>query len=197
MNNENSQILIGDTTPIPSVDQDQKEIDQRIDSGLLNYQEIEIIDNIGKDTFENIYRIEIKDILKLPDEYLQIFCEKILDKIENVYNFSFPSKKEFYTKEDIKLFMEFLEFLHFKNLDFLIELWEGVVPTIFIDIKKFSIENRNKIINRVSLLSNKYLNNMFIFLFLRTYFKDGILSWIVYISDKQKPQIELGIRERK
>ena len=181
----------------PEMD-DQEDIDFLEDEGIYDYARIYIVDSIGTDDFKNTFLNLINDIKLFSFQRQRIFCQNMLEKVFDVYDFSFSETFPITTKREIKEVFEFIKFIEFDNSEFLSYIWEVLkVDITKIDIELTSKRNENKIIKETEeqVEANDY--NEMINLFLRTYYKDKYIEWFIRESENSKTDIKLKILERE
>ncbi len=190
---KNDYILLGSSIKTFELD-DEEELNIE-DDASRSYDFLEIIDSIKTNKFKENYLISITEVKLLSfDEQLK-FCNDLLLKFEEKFDFTFPQKIEFNNKSDLNEFYNFLEFIHFNYIEFFGMLWIHLGK----DIKNVNInEVINNNFNRIDLFINKKIDslfyNKFINLFLRTY--DKLNNFLIEKSIESKMQILLYILER-
>jgi len=192
-----NEVLIAGTLGYPEMD-DQEEIDELTDIGIFNYAKINIIDVLGTPEFKNTYLNLIDDINLFSFEYRRIFCQKLLEKVFEVYDFQFSEKIDLTSDYDLDSFLKFIEFIEYDNVDFLSLIWEMMKADIMkIDIEVMCKENENKIIKEIEEHIETNDQPRMIALFLRTYYKERFIEWFIRESEKSKVEIKLKILERE
>ncbi len=194
---QENKILLGNSIPIPEIDTDN-ELEDQIDS-LHSYWFAIILNSINTNNFKQNYLCVINDIINnCSFEEQKEFCNKILEKISEIYNFEFPEIINF-NNTLIKDFYYFLEFLEYNYDKFILNIW------IFLsikNIKKLSIEeyckqNSDQIIKKIEEQIGSNFFNWFIITFLRTYNKDELMNWFLKSSQKIKTIIKLKFLKMK
>jgi hypothetical protein len=166
--------------------------------GIYNYASINIQDTIGEPEFKYNYLILISDIKAQPFDQKRVFCQKILDKIFEVYDFEFPETIDITTDEDIDKVFEFVEFLEYDNILFLSFIWEMLkVDIMKVDIKLICESKENIIIHEVEEQLQTHHQSELVTLFLRTYYKSKFIEWFTRESERSKVEIKLAILERE
>jgi len=166
-----------------------------IDDAELRYEYLELVDNIGKEEFFEVYLNMINDIRQSSVENQIVLCNNILEKINEVYEFEFPIEVEINSKENVESIYEFLRFLEFEHIKFFSELWIRLeVDLKKIQVEKFCNQNNIKIINIIEALSDSSGYSELINLFLRTYNKDKIIPFIIEKTINSRMKIYLQIK---
>lgn len=189
--------LISGTDGYPEMD-DQEDIDKYEDYGVYDYARINIEDNIGEPEFKEIYLNLIPDIKAQPFEMRRDFCEKILVRVYEVYDFQFSETIDITSEEAINRVLEFIEFLEYDNILFLSLVWQMLKWDIMkIDIYLMCTSNQNIIIHEIEEQLEAHEQNELISIFLRTYYKSRFIEWFIRESKKSKVSIKLEILERE
>jgi len=177
---------------------DGEDMDKQEEMGIYNYARINIEDALGTYDFKDIYISLIPDIKSKPFEFRRIFCQKMLDKIFEMYDFQFPSSLDIATEAEIARVLEFIQFLEYDNILFLSLVWQ----MLKVDIMKVNIETmckskENIIINETEEQLETHHQGELISIFLRTYYKEKYIEWFIRESKKSKAFIKLEILERE
>jgi len=181
----------------PEMDDDER-MDEFEDDGIYQSSSIDLQDTLGKVDFKFVYPILIKDILTATFDNQKIFCRKMLDRVEEIYDYTFPETPEITTNIEIKNCLDFIKFLEYDNIIFLSFVWQHLgVNIIFTPIKEYCDNNKTKILKEVEEQLETHEQNELISIFLRTYYKDKFIEWFSRESDKSKTQIALEILERE
>jgi hypothetical protein len=177
---------------------DSEDMDVQEEVGIYNYARISIEDDLGTYDFKNTYINLIPDIKSNPFELRRIFCQKMLDKIFEVYDFQFPTTQDVVSDSDIATVLQFIEFLEYDNVLFLSLVWEMLKADIMeVDIEAFCKRNENIIINEVEEQLETHHQGELISIFLRTYYKENFIEWFIIQSERSKAFIKLEILERE
>jgi len=192
--NNSTKVLLAYAEPLPEMEDEYDGTDELINDAENRANFLDIIYAIGTESIEYIYSILINDIRKLPIEDQISFCNEILNKIKEVYDFEFLEKIELYTPLDCEDVYKFLEFLEFNHIDFLVDLLYGIVDDIrkepvriIIDKNWFEIENRILKENLSRLIT----------LFLRTNNRNDLIDFLTAKATKNKILITMKILERR
>jgi len=177
---------------------DSEDMDIQEEVGIFNYARISIEDALGTYDFENTYINLIPDIKDKPFKLTRIFCQKMLDKIFELYDFQFPSTQDVTSDGDIARVLEFIQFLEYDNILFLSLVWEMLkVDIMKVDIEKMCNSKQNIIINEVEEQVETHYQGELISIFLRTYYKEKFIEWFIRESKRSKTFIKLEILERE
>ena len=181
----------------PEMDDDER-MDEFEDDAIYQSSSIDLQDTLGKNNFKFIYPILIKDIIISTFDNQKIFCQKMLEKIVEIYDFTFPEKPELTMNMEIKNCLDFIKFLEYDNIIFLSLVWQHLnINLLTVNIKSYSISNQNKIIKEVEEQLETHEQNELISTFLRTYYKSKFIEWFIEQSERSKTQILLEILERE
>jgi hypothetical protein len=192
----NKDLVLG-TDGYPEMD-DQEELDKFEEVGVYNYARINIQDNVGRPEFKNTYLNLIVDIKAQPFKLRRIFCQKMLDKIFEVYDFQFSESFDITSDVAIDKVLEFIEFIEYDNILFLSLVWEMLKADIMkVDIETMSNSRQNIIIKEVEEQLETHDQGELISLFLRTYYKEKFIEWFIRESKRSKALIKLEILERE
>lgn len=118
---------------------------QVVGDAIVQYDFLQIIENIGKEEFKSTYLNFINDIRNQSLENQRTLCQHIIDKVQEVYEFEFPEKITIYDRSDIEDIYRFIEFLEYDNVDFFIEISKGLDIKSDIDLDEY----KNKILNQI------------------------------------------------
>ena len=192
---DNLKTLIGSSTHIPEMDDEEQE--NSIEEASVNFDVHEIIDNIGKPEFKTIYFILSTTMKLLPTDTQKGIALGILKKIYEVYDYEFLPYPNIDGQEDINNVYELLEFLEYDHIEFFSRVWMFLDDIQTVDLKKYCVENIDKILYEIEeqILSTDL--NELISIFLRTNNKENMISLVTSISEKNRMLIKLEILERK
>ena len=189
--------LIGYIDEYPEYD-DSEEQDTLEEIGIYNYARIMIEDAIGTYDFKNIYTNLLSDITGQVFQLRRVFCQKMLDKIFEIYDFQFPETIYITTDAEIARVLEFIQFLEYDNDLFLSLVWEMLkVDIMKVDIETMCKRKGNIIINEVEEQLQSHHQGELITIFLRTYYKEKFIEWFIRESKRSKVFIKLEILERE
>ena len=186
------EILIGRSIPLDQVDDDESNLDDLIPIAEIEADFADIIGHLGTEEFKFIFLNLYDEIMNLPFEKKRELCQKLTDKIYEVYNFDFSPLLTFDNEKDINDFFKFIEFLEYDYLDVIAQIiFELDLDLLKKDTNKFLKENITKIyININKLIINRKIN-MLISIFLRTNNKEGLLSFLKSRMNRDKMLIIL------
>ena len=176
--------------------EDQEDLDKTEELGVYNFARVNIEDNVGRTEFKNTYLNFKPEINAQPFELKRIFCQKMLEKIFEQYDFQFPEKVDITSDDAIDKVLEFIEFLEYDNIMFLSFVWEMLkVDIMKVDIETICNSKQNIIINEVEEQLETHDQAELISLFLRTYYKENFIKWFIRQSERSKAFIKLEILE--
>jgi hypothetical protein len=187
---DNERILLGSSLPLLEVeDDDDGNMEQ---NASLQYDMLNIVDSIGTSEFKEHYYLAIPRISKESLENQRIFCIKILDKVEEIYDYILPVKHSLNEQYQINIVYDFIEFLEFNHIIFLANLWKHFkIDLRLIDLEQFCIKNIDEF---VLLVDEQLKTNPFSVLiteFLRTYISIKMIKFIIKKTKKDKMIIQL------
>lgn len=188
------KIISGSSVRVPEVD--DEELENREENTSAGFSMSSILDSIGTDEFKSVYSSLIEEI-KLQDiPSQQVFCLDILEKINEVYEFEFPSKVPLDSQTELNRVYEFLEFLEFDYINFLARLWKFLgVDLKTVEIEKFCDKNADKIMTEIDEQVEVLDLPEMISTFLRTYYKEGMIEFVGKRTSKDRMLIVLRIIE--
>ena len=188
-----TKTLISSSQPLPEMEDEYDGNDELIQNAEMQYSFIDIISSIGTEEFEYIYLNSINEI-KTYDIKDQIsLCLQILDKIKEIYKFEFLTTIDIISIDDVNNVYDFIEFLEYKNIDFLVSLFAGIV----LDIRKEPV--RMILDNNWLEIESRILKGHFsqmISLFLRTNNREELLDFLTSKATKSKILITINLFER-
>jgi hypothetical protein len=178
MSDKSQELLMGLIDEMPEMDSDPEETDERLDNANLVAAIRDILDNIGKEDFRLTWGIQYEYIRNQPFYQHARFAEALLEKIFEIYEYQFPEKLYFFTKEQIDRFYDFVKFLEYNNTNFLSVICRVLkIDVIKGDLDSFCKQNDMRIIKEVEEQLGTYQQPELQSLFLRTYMKDDFIKW--------------------
>jgi len=197
MSERSKEAFIEALVQYPEMDDDER-MDEIEDDAIYKSSSIDLQDTLGKSDFKFVYPLLIQDIENQPFKNRRLFCQKMLETIENVYDFTFPQKPELETDEDISECLDFIKFLEFDNVNFLSFVWQFLnVKLLGINVKEYAEKNSEKILREVEEQLETHEQNQLISIFLRTYYKEKFIEWFVRETERSRTSILLEILERE
>lgn len=189
------EILIGRSTPLMEVDDEESSLDHDISEAILDADFYDIINHLNTKEFRNIYLNLYNEIIFLPFDDQKNLCDRLLNKIFEEYNFEFPPSLTFDNQNDINEFLKFVEFLEFNNIDFI----ASIITGLNLDLLKKNLDKFLEV-NFESILVNieKKLKNevsKIISIFFRTNNKENIFKFLKSKLEKDKMLIILKSME--
>jgi len=179
----NQYTLLGKSIREPGRDYDDEIVNSEYgvpaaEDALKLYYLQSITNSIGKEDFREEYLASVKYVMEYEVEELRSFTETILEQITLVYDFEFPYKLDFNTKDQINELLKFLAFIEFDNEDFITTTWKYLNPDInSLQIEKFCEQNADKIVLEIDEQVDSHDFSGMIAIFLRTYIKDKLVEW--------------------
>ena len=150
---------------------------------------IDVIEAIGEEDFKHVFTNVISDIRKTPIKKQIELCYRIIDKINEVYNFEFYREVDIKNESQVEDIYSLVSFIEFNNIDFLERLLDGFVIDIMkLDVPNFLNDNWKDLEKRIySLPTIGFISS-----FLRTNTKDNVISFL--LKEIEKSKTELAIR---
>jgi len=183
------KILIGRSIPLDEVDDEESNLNDLIPIAEIDADFVTIIDHLGTEEFKFIFLNLINEIKSLSFERQKELCQKLENKVLEIYDFEFSPILTFDNNEDINDFLEFIEFLEYDYIDFLANIIHGLDFNLLKkDLNNFLTLNFDKINLNINTYNNK---NKIISVFIRTNNKVGLLSFIKSGLEKDKMLIIL------
>lgn len=174
----NKDILMSSMLPTELLDDDEGKIQSEIvGDGIIQFEFNEIIDNIGKTSFKETYLNFIDDIKNQSIDNQRILCQHLINKLINIYKFDFPENISIDNITDIQNIYDFIKFIEFDNIEFLVKVFFKFKINLLDNISEFIEKNKNEIIEHIKLYNDKLLPEIFINL--KNTLEDEILIYIV------------------
>jgi hypothetical protein len=190
MDEKANEILYGGIDMPPEMDNYPEEQDKRQLWAIYESSTYAILEHMNKEEFKDTYNILKTDITSMPDEYQKVFIDKYMDKMVEIYEYEFPSKRIYGRPEEIRDMFKFIEFVEFDNLSFFKYVWKYQDDILSVDIRKYVQENEKAIMDEMVQQSNLLITlTENTSEFLRTYNKEGILEWFINRSERNKYEI--------
>ena len=197
MSEKSQEMLLYTLVEPPEFDADEEEIEARYKDAFYQSSKIDIQDQLNTDDFKDTWLVLKSDIQNETIKLQRIFSEQTLDKIFEIYDFSFSAKILLDTQYEINDFYEFLEFLEYKNVNFISYVWQLLKPVNLMrfDVEGFCKQNYAKVIREIEEQLEVHPQSELISLFLRTYYKEKIIEWFVDRTNRYKIDITIQIFE--
>ena len=197
MSERSDKAFIEAMVQYPEMDDDER-MDEFEDDAIYQSSSIDLQDNVGEPNFKFIFPILLPDIISATFDNQRIFCQKMLKRIEEVYDYSLPEKPELESNMDIHNCFEFIKFLEWDNVIFLSHVWQYLNANLLeIDVKSYCESNADKILKEVEEQLETHEQNELISKFLRTYYKAKFIEWFIRETERSKTSILLEIIERE
>lgn len=190
MEDKLNYILLGDSVPLPETDVDESRIEvdpefhthisgiEAQEDALREYRFETILENVGKLEFKENYLEAITEIKTYTIREQILLCERIVDKVEEVYDFVFPERVKIYDLNDVNDIYGFIEFIEYDFEDFIADVWRFFdVDVRRVDIRNFCKRDSYKIVREIEEQIETHTLNRLVTLFLRTYNKDDLIEW--------------------
>jgi len=197
MSERSQKAFIEAMVAYPEMDDDER-MDEFEDDAIYQSSSMDLQDNLGDPDFKFVYPILIEDILTATFDNRRIFCQKMLNKIEEVYDYRFPETPDFDSEMAFINGLEFIRFLEYDNVLFISFVWQHLnVNLLNLDIESYCKRNSLKIIKEIEEQLESHEQNELISTFLRTYYKDKFIEWFIRETKRSKTSILLEILERE
>lgn len=193
MSESSQETLLSIMVEPPETDSDEFEIEERLDKAIYESSKIDIIDHIDHEDFKYVWLNSKEDIQVNSIKRQAIFAEQVLDKITEMYDFSFPTTITLETQYDLDDFYEFLEFLEYDNIRFLSYVWKILNPENFLklDIKVFCETNSKNIIKEVEEQLDIHPQSKLITIFLSSFYKEKFIDWFIKKTKRNLINIQI------
>jgi hypothetical protein len=191
---DNERILLGSSLPLDEVEADD---DRDVEGDAsLQYDMLNIIDSIGTDEFKEHFLMAMNKIKIESVENQRVFCTKILEKIDSIYEYISYTKHPLDQQHDFDLVYEFISFLEFDHITFLVNIFRFFnIDFRKENISNFCKENSERIIKEVDEQIESHDFSLLLLEFLRTYIKEKMIKFIAEKTEKSKMLIYMEIKE--
>jgi hypothetical protein len=115
------KVLLG-SLELYEVEEDQDR--DLAEKASVKYDMMSVLISLGTDDFKNMYICLMPHIAEQSLEIQRVFCYEFLDKVEEVYHYTFPINLDFIGEYSVSDFYKFLEFLEFEYVAFLAGVWK-------------------------------------------------------------------------
>jgi len=197
MSERSQEMLLYSIIEPPEFDGDSEELEAMYKDAFYQSSKIDIQDQLNTSDFKDTWLVLRPDIQNETIDRQRIFSEQTLDKIFEIYDFSFPAKILLDTQYEINDFYEFLEFLEYNNAQFIGNVWRFLKPINLMrfDVAEFCKQNELKVIREIEEQLEVHPQSGLITLFLRTYYKEKIIEWFIDRTERNKIDITIQIFE--
>jgi len=183
---------------IPPEMDDPEEMDDVEEDAIYESSMVDIVDSLGDRSFRDTYINLLPDIKEQTFDRRRVFCQRLLDKVYDLYDFRFSINLDLATETSLENVLKFIEFLEYDNILFLSLVWEMFkVNLMKTDVETFCNSRKNIIINEVEEQLESHHQSELVDQWLRTYYKERFIEWFIRESEKSKVFIQLEILERK
>lgn len=193
------KVLLGNSISLPEEDLDDhflatQEIDHAQDA-LDSYWQIGILKTIGTADFKSAYLSAINNIKSDCTLKSQIlFCDNILRKIIDKYDFEFPEKPVVKTENDVNKVYKLIEFLEYDHESLLVNVWKNIKLDLAAKrLSQVCIENMDLIVSEIDEQSTLETYSELVSIFLRTYLKEDLFNWFCKITKSMETTITARI----
>ena len=197
MSERSQKAFIEAMVAYPEMDDDER-MDEFEDDAIYQSSSMDLQDSLGDPDFKFVYPILMEDILRATFDNRRIFCQKMLNKIEELYDYRFPETPDFDSEMAIVNCLEFIRFLEYDNILFISFVWQYLnVKLLNLDIESYCKKNAIKIIKETEEQLETHEQSELISIFLRTYYKEKFIEWFIRETERSKTSILLEILERE
>jgi hypothetical protein len=197
MSEVSNRVLMQALDQPPEMD-DPEEMDELEEDAIYESSMVDIENSLGDITFKDTYINLLPDIQEQPFGRRRIFCQRLLERIYEIYDFSFSVTVDITTEVGIENVLSFVEFLEYDNVLFLSLVWEMFKTNLIkTDIESFCRSKENAIIKEVEEQLQTHYQSKLIANFLRTYYKEKFIEWFIRETERSKTFIQLEILERE
>ena len=197
MSERSQKAFIEAMVAYPEMDDDER-MDEFEDDAIYQSSSMDLQDSLGDPDFKFVYPILMEDILRATFDNRRIFCQKMLNKIEELYDYRFPETPDFDSEMAIVNCLEFIRFLEYDNILFISFVWQHLnVKLLNLDIESYCKKNAIKIIKETEEQLETHEQSELISIFLRTYYKEKFIEWFIRETERSKTSILLEILERE
>jgi len=164
---DTKKIYLSSMIPIELLDDDDDLTpSEDVGNHFVQYEFIDLLENIGQEEFKETYLNFISDIKNQSFSNQRVLCNHIINKVQEVYNFEFPEKINIYSESDINDIFRFIEFLEYDNIDFLLDVLKGFnVDFLKVDPYEFCKDNQNEVIRQINFYDKYNIPSIFINLY--------------------------------
>jgi len=198
MSDKSQELLLGNSVQPPErldEDEDQNGV-LRNEKAVYESTVADILDHVGHPDFKFIHINAIPVIREQSFKRRYRLVQDLLKKVSEVYDYEFYEKPETdtdYELDQVRLFIEFLEYNNFRFLSYVWRFLNQNLQTI--DIESYCKANAMRIIKETEEQSETHPQTKLINLFLRTYYKEKYIEWFVKNTENSKTEIILEILE--
>lgn len=189
------RLLHGGATEIQELDPEEQENNDS--EALIDYETYVFTESIGGEDFENNYYLFINEIKNQEIRNLKVSLNRILEKVNDIYDFSFSEELDLNVYEERNWLLDFIKFIEFDNLEFLASLYENMELESIKDIKDLDeyLENNSKLILfTIQSMEMIYTYNKLILDFFLNYNEQSFIRWLIKQTKKHKYDIELKLK---
>lgn len=191
------RLLYGESTEIQELDPEEQ-IDRENDA-LEKYEVYMFTESIGTNVFEDYYYLFSNEVLNQEIEGLKTTLNRIIEKLNEVYDFSFSEEVELNISEERTWLFEFIKFLEFDNLEFLESLYDNfeIDFSNVKDVHEFLKDKSKYVIFTIQTMDMIYSYNKFIVDFLMNYNEESLIKWLSDQTENHKLELKIQNRRRK
>jgi len=187
------KILLGSSFPLYEIEEDfDRDVEKE---ASLKYDLLNIVNSVGTDDFKDCYLMSINSIKDSSIDIQQVFCNELLEKVREIYDYEFPVKLDF-SESTILDFYKFMEFVEFDYLDFLSKLWRIMSQDLkSLHVVDFCRSSSFEIVKEVDDIVETSSFPKLVSIFCRTYTKDNLVEFIIKKTVRDRMLIVLEIKE--
>jgi hypothetical protein len=166
-----------------------------------DYDFYTFIDSIGTDEFKETYFNFIDMIIKTPLHDQQMLASSIIQKIEEQYKYEFMPTLDLITVDQINRVYDLISFIEFNYEEFVYRVYKKMnIDISKINVQEFCKSNSKRVTNAIDKVATEIQfgtisDGMLTKIFLRTYYKDGLIEMFIRMSNADKSMIVLKMME--
>lgn len=190
------KILIGNSIPLEEVDDEEGDLDYLIPKAEIDADFSIILNSFGNDEFKFIFMNLYDQIKSFSFEKQRELCEKLNDKVFEIYEFEFVPSLKFDNENIIDNFLKFIEFLEYDYIGIIGKIVSGLDMNLLKNnVDKFLENNFEKMNQKIIFLVENKMINEIISNFLRTNNRERLLTFFKNRIEKDKMLIILETLE--
>ena len=195
MSDISQEVIVANLIEEPETDMYEISFDKKMENASFESSAIDITDSVGTREFMYMWNVLNEYIKGTTIKNQIIFSEQMLNKISDIYDFTFSETVSVNTPNQLNDFYDFIEFIEFKNVDFIINVWRflKVKSLIHLNINQFCKKNDDKIIKEIDEQLEIHHQSKLVTLFLKSYYKEKMIEWFIKNSESNFIQISVEL----
>lgn len=188
---DDSFYLVSDE--IREFDEDDEDNPEIAHNASMDYDLYSIVNSIDTPEFKQVFLALYNDVENFTLEFHRKLCYKILDRIEEIFNYRFPENIEIVSKENAEEVYKFIRFVGFDYIDFFAKVWRKVDSSV--NVLSITSSIGDVIMREVDNLARFDPPSRLSGIFLLTYDRISFLEFFIRKSTESKMLIKLRIME--